>query len=419
MSSHEELTGEVTILGAGIVGVCCALSLQEKGYAVTLVDRQPPGEATSYGNAGVISPWSCIPQCMPGTLQQIPGWLLASDGPVSIRWRDLPTTLPWALKFLANTRLAKVEKISEAMSGLVHENVEVYRRFLNGTGHENLLRDSWYVNVFRGAASPALSDLAWRLRIDKGAPVEIVEGGEVRDIEPAISEDYHTAVIIKDQARAMAPGRLCKVLADKAKAQGARFVRAEVRGIERAPTAGYVLVTPEANIQVKRLVLAAGIWSADLLESFGIKLPLISERGYHLEFSDPGVSLNHSVADVQGKFVVSSMEGGLRSAGTAEFAHHSAPPRYSRADMLGPQTKKLLPALNIEPNERWMGVRPSFPDNLPAIGELPGHAGLFAAFGHSHYGLGMAPATGRLIAGMVDGSLSNTETSDCAPDRFD
>ncbi|MEM7633937.1 MAG: FAD-dependent oxidoreductase [Pseudomonadota bacterium] len=419
MSSHEELTGEVTILGAGIVGVCCALSLQEKGYAVTLVDRQPPGEATSYGNAGVISPWSCIPQCMPGTLQQIPGWLLASDGPVSIRWRDLPTTLPWALKFLANTRLAKVEKISEAMSRLVHENVEVYRRFLKGTGHENLLRDSWYVNVFRGTASPALSDLAWRLRIDKGAPVEIVEGGEVRDIEPAISEDYHTAVIIKDQARAMAPGRLCKVLADKAKAQGARFVRAEVRGIERAPTAGYVLVTSEANIPVKRLVLAAGVWSADLLKPFGIKLPLISERGYHLEFSDPGVSLNHSVADVQGKFVVSSMDGGLRSAGTAEFAHHSAPPRYSRADMLGPQTKKLLPALNIEPNERWMGVRPSFPDNLPAIGELPGHAGLFAAFGHSHYGLGMAPATGRLIAGMVDGSLSNAETSDCAPDRFD
>ncbi len=419
MSSHEELTGEVTILGAGIVGVCCALSLQEKGYAVTLVDRQPPGEATSYGNAGVISPWSCIPQCMPGTLQQIPGWLLASDGPVSIRWRDLPTTLPWALKFLANTRLAKVEKISEAMSRLVHENVEVYRRFLNGTGHENLLRDSWYVNVFRGTASPALSDLAWRLRIDKGAPVEIVEGGEVRDIEPAISEDYHTAVIIKDQARAMAPGRLCKVLADKAKAQGARFVRAEVRGIERAPTAGYVLVTSEANIPVKRLVLAAGVWSADLLKPFGIKLPLISERGYHLEFSDPGVSLNHSVADVQGKFVVSSMDGGLRSAGTAEFAHHSAPPRYSRADMLGPQTKKLLPALNIEPNERWMGVRPSFPDNLPAIGELPGHAGLFAAFGHSHYGLGMAPATGRLIAGMVDGSLSNAETSDCAPGRFD
>ena len=165
-------------------------------------------------------------------------------------------------------------------------------------------------------------------------------------------------------------------------------------------------------------MLAAGIWSADLLKSLGVKLPLISERGYHLEFSDPGVALNHSVADVQGKFVVSSMEGGLRSAGTAEFAHHSAPPRYSRADMLGPQTKKLLPALNIEPNARWMGVRPSFPDNLPAIGELPGLPGLFAAFGHSHYGLGMAPATGRLIAGMVTGDASNAETSAYAPGRF-
>ena len=419
MGSRDVASKEVVILGAGIVGVCCALSLQEKGYAVTLVDRQPPGEATSYGNAGVISPWSCVPQCMPGTLQQIPGWLLNSDGPVSIRWRDLPTTIPWAVRFLSNTRVAKVEEISRAMSGLVHNNVDVYRRFLKGTGHENLLRDSWYVNVFRGQASPALTDLAWRLRIDKGAPIEIVTGGELRDIEPAIGEDYHTGIIIKEQARAMAPGRLCKVLADKAKAQGARFVQAEVRGIEKAPAAGYVLVTPDGSIPAQRLVLAAGIWSADLLKPFGTKLPLISERGYHLEFLEPGVSLNHSVADVQGKFVVSSMEGGLRSAGTAEFAHHSAPPRYERAAMLGPQTRKLLPGLNIEPNKRWMGVRPSFPDNLPAIGELPGHAGLFAAFGHSHYGLGMAPATGRLVAGMIDGSLSNAETSAYAPGRFD
>ena len=418
MGSRDAASAEVVILGAGIVGVCCALSLQEKGYRITLVDRQPPGEATSYGNAGVISPWSCIPQCMPGTLQQIPGWLLSADGPVSIRWRDLPTTIPWAMRFLANTRLEKVEKISEAMSGLVHENVDVYRRFLNGTGHENLLRDSWYVNVFRGKANPALSDLAWKLRTEKGAPVEIVKGGQIRDIEPAISEDYHTAVIIKDQARAMAPGRLCKVLADKAKAQGARFVQAEVRGIEKVPEGGFVLVTTEDRLVVPRLVLSAGIWSADLLKPLGMKLPLISERGYHLEFSKPGVSLHHSVADVQGKFVVSSMEGGLRSAGTAEFAHHSAPPRYERADMLGPQTKKLLPALNVEPNERWMGVRPSFPDNLPAIGELPGHAGLFAAFGHSHYGLGMAPATGRLVAGMIAGDVSNAETSAYAPGRF-
>lgn len=409
---------QVTVLGAGIVGVCCALSLQEKGHKVTLVDRQPPGEATSYGNAGVISPWSCVPQCMPGTLQQIPGWLLNPDGPVSFRWRDLPTTIPWALRFLANTRLSKVEDISRAMAVLVHDNVEVYRRFLKGTGHENLLRDSWYVNVFRGEADPALTDLAWQLRIDKGAPIEIVRDGEVRDIEPAISADYHSAVIIKDQARAAAPGRLCKVLADKARAQGARFVQAEVRGIEKVPDGGYALVTPERKIPVQRLVLAAGIWSADLLKSLGITLPLISERGYHLEFSEPGVSLNHSVADVQGKFVVSSMEGGLRSAGTAEFAHHSAPPRYQRAEMLGPQTKRLLPGLKVDPNQQWMGVRPSFPDNLPAIGELPGLTGLFAAFGHSHYGLGMAPATGRLIAGMVDGSVSNTQTSAYAPGRF-
>ncbi len=88
-----------------------------------------------------------------------------------------------------------------------------------------------------------------------------------------------------------------------------------MHGIGKASDAGYELVTPDGTIPARRLVLAAGIWSADLLKSLGVKLPLMSERGYHLEFSDPGVALNHSVADVEGKFVVSSMEGGLRAVG--------------------------------------------------------------------------------------------------------
>ena len=148
-------------------------------------------------------------------------------------------------------------------------------------------------------------------------------------------------------------------------------------------------------------------------------MPLIAERGYHLEFSDPGVTINNSILDVQGKFVVSSMQNGVRSAGTAEFSRVNAPPNYARANMLKLLSKRLLPHLQTENAHQWMGIRPSFPDNLPAIGEVPGYPALFTAFGHSHYGMGMAPATARMIADAVSEKSVNDDRSMYSIARFE
>jgi D-amino-acid dehydrogenase len=181
--------------------------------------------------------------------------------------------------------------------------------------------------------------------------------------------------------------------------------------------------TANGVLPASRVVVAAGIWSADLLKPLGITLPLIAERGYHLEVVDPGVSLNHSVNDMSGKFIVSSMAGGMRAAGTAEFADKNAPPRYRRADMLAAQMRTLMPGINLAGEQRrWMGIRPSFPDNLPAVGPIASHTGLYAAFGHSHWGMSMAPGTGRLIAQAIGDSMAGkTLGNDMAaysPDRF-
>ncbi len=393
---------DVVVLGAGIIGVCCALSLQQKGLSVTLIDRGEPGDSTSYGNAGVISPWSSVPQCMPGIWKQVPGWLLDPKGPVRARFVDLPMTIPWAIKFLLNTRQERVCQISNAMDMLVRGNVMAYKGYLKGTGHESLMIDSWHVNAFRGKAKANLEDFGWQLKIRHGATAEKIDGKELREIEPAVSPEYHSAIIIKDQARAYAPGEICKVLFEKAMHQGATFLQQSITNI--VPEAeGYTLVSDAGKISAKKLVMCAGIWSTELLKPLGIKLPLIPERGYHLEFGDPGISINNSILDVAGKFIVSSMAGGVRAAGTAEFTSIDAPPNYQRAQILNPLAKRLLPDLNLSHSKQWMGIRPSFPDNLPAIGEIKGLNGLYAAFGHSHYGLSMGPATARIIADEISG----------------
>ncbi len=406
------------VVGAGIVGICCGLSLVEKGASVTMIDRERPGQGASFGNAGVISPWSNVPLCLPGVWKKVPKWLLVPNGPVSIPPSYLLTTLPWSLRFLRNTSIEKAIKISDAMAGLNAPSIDIYRKHLKGTGEEHLLRDSMYLHVFRNKAQASLDGAAGQLRARHDTPMGIIFDDQLRALEPALSPDYKAAILIKDQARAVLPGRLGAVLADKFQSMGGRLLQGAVHSLIPRDAATWRLETDLGELSADKLVLAAGAWSARLLEPLGVKLPLAAERGYHLTFKNPGVTLNNSVMETERMFVSSSMENGLRSAGTAEFADLDASPNYKRARSLKGLTKALIPDINTDDTEEWMGTRPSLPDNLPCIGEIDGLSGLLAAFGHSHWGMSMAPQTGRIIADLVTGAPPNIDLSPYRVDRF-
>ncbi|MBT6096037.1 MAG: FAD-binding oxidoreductase [Rhodospirillaceae bacterium] len=408
----------VTIVGAGIVGICTALSLLEKGAEVEVIDRDPPAEGASHGNAGVISPWTCVPQSMPGVWKNVPKWLLDPEGPVALRWGYLPKFLPWALKFLRAADETGLPAIGDAMSALNRPNVDLYRRHLDGTGHEALVGASMYVHVYRNPAEADLTQLAWRMRAERDVPLQVVGEGELHEIEPALSPGYKAAVLLKDQARALDPSAIGKALADKARAMGATFRQSAVHKVQPAGDGGWTLLTDDGELRAEKLVIAAGAWSARLLEPLGIKVPLEAERGYHLVFQNPGITVNNSIMDTQGKFVASLMNAGVRCAGTAEFAGLDTAPDYRRAQVFSNLAKRLFPEINTEDAVEWMGSRPSLPDSLPCLGEVPGHAGLFAAFGHSHYGFGMAPNTGRVVAEVVSGAMPNIDMAPYRIDRF-
>ncbi|MEM1298385.1 MAG: FAD-binding oxidoreductase [Pseudomonadota bacterium] len=409
---------QLTILGAGIVGICCALEAIEAGLKVTVIDRLPPGEATSHGNAGVISPWSVVPQAMPGVWKSVPKWFLDPKGPVKIRWLDLPKTLPWVWQFFRHATEAEATRVSDAMAWLQQDNMEIYARYLRGTGAEHLIQSSHMLTVQRAGPAPDLTDLASRLRLRHHADLEVLTGGEIREIEPHISPDYTFAVMLRNQSRATDPGRLCKVLANKAERQGATFIRHEVTEISPQEDGGFNLRHQDGKHTAPRLLICTGAWSRELLKPLGIDLPLIGERGYHLVFTDPGVNVANSIADAGAKIILSQMDMGVRVAGTAEFGDANAPPNYARAKALEPLAKRLLPDLKTEPVRQWMGVRPSFPDNLPVIDRLGRFENLHAAFGHSHYGLGMAPQTARLVRALITGEQFNRDVSSVSTGRF-
>lgn len=409
---------DVTIIGAGIVGICCALSLQRRGYRVRLMDRGAPGQATSFGNAGVISPWSIVPQAMPGILKSLPGMLLDRDGPMKVRPAFWPQMIPWGLRFLSHANEAAALRTSAVMEMLCGPSITLFRDHLNGTGQEHLIADSYYVHAYRDAGAASLDSLGYRMRRDRGCDLELIDGADLQALEPALSPDFKAAVIIKGQARALSPGDIGKVLAEKAVAQGATVVTANIQSLSKDPKGQWRITTDTDTLTAPCVVVAAGVWSAALLKPLGIKLPLVAERGYHVSFPHPHVQLTHSIMDVDAKAVASSMTSGIRLAGTAEFGAIDAPPDPRRKAQLTRQARAMLPGLNTQDTQFWMGRRPSLPDGLPALGPIAGHDGLYAAFGHAHYGLMMAPKTGALIADMVAQVPANSDLSALDPLRF-
>lgn len=408
---------EIIILGCGLVGLCTALSLLERGEKVRLIDRDEPGQATSMGNAGVVSPWSIIPQPLPGIWKAIPRLLFGYGRPLSIDPRVVPAMVPWAFRFLRQSSERRTRLAADAMSHLCGPSIELYERHLRGTGHESLLCDSYYVHAFRKADASKLQAIDYRIREEKGADLELVGQERLLKIEPALSPDFKAAVLIKGQSRIRSPGQLGKVLADKVRALGGAIERVEIRSL-RKDNGRWRITCQNKQITAQRVVVAMGVWSKKLLESFGIAVPLLSERGYHIECRDPQVELNHSVMDVDAKVVASSMNGGVRIAGQAEFAPIEKPADERRRVVLLRVARAAFPGLRTEEHSFWMGQRPSFPDSLPALGKIPGHPGLFANFGHSHYGLMMAPKSGAVAAQIVCGEVPNIPLEPYSLGRF-
>lgn len=407
----------VTILGAGIVGICTALSLLERGVPVTLIDQGAPGQATSLGNAGVVSPWSIIPQSLPGTWKSIPKLLFGYGRPLSIHPRTLPKMVPWGLRFLRQGREDRLREVAAAMSQLCGPSIELYQKHLSGTGHEGLLADSLYVHAFRDGSRANLRTLDYRIRSEFGAEVELVGQDRLRALEPALGPDFGAAVLIHGQARVRSPGRLGQVLAEKAQSLGATVRQAVIKGIRRKAS-GWVVQCDGEEVEAARLVICLGAWSADKLGALPLRIPLMAERGYHAEFADPGIEINNSIMDVDAKVVASSMEGGVRVAGQAEFAPIDAPPSDKRNRILVDVARAAFPDLRADTPTFWMGRRPSFPDSLPMIGEVEGQPGLYLNFGHSHYGLMMAPKSGEIVGQLVRGELSNAGLEPFSPSRF-
>lgn len=413
------MAGSAIVLGAGMVGVATALELKRRSYDVTLVDRRGPGRETSYGNAGVLSRGSLMTANQPAVWPALPG-LLRNRG-AALRYDPgyVRRNLRWALGFLRHATPAKAEAAARALDPLCATSLERHRALLREAGIEHRLRETGWLKAYRSERAYAATALERSFYDRYGVGYEILEPDQIREREPHLSPIFKKGLLITANASVDRPGAVVEAYADLFVSRGGRIVTQEVRAAARTDRGWSITLQDGSALAADHAVVALGPWSKAFLERLGYDVPLAFERGYHCHYQPRGNALLHRpVHDVDGAYVMSSMEQGVRITTGIELNDIDAPPNPAQLALALGKAREAFPlgdALDAEP---WMGRRPTFPDSLPMIGEAPRHPRLWLAFGHQHMGFTTGPGTAVALADLIDGTAPVFTCEPFRPSRY-
>jgi D-amino-acid dehydrogenase len=409
---------DATVLGAGIVGTSIALHLAKRGLSVALFDWQPPGEGTSYGNAGVIEGNTLLPHPFPkrmGALLQI---ALKRATEANYHLSFLPTIAPWLLTYRANSAIERRIAFANMMRPLFARAVEEHEVLMQESKATRYLRKDGWIKLYRtrtGFESTARErDLAGEF----GLPFTALDHAGALALEPALGPGFQRALHWRDAASVSNPLAVTRAYVARFSALGGVVLTGDARSLHRAG-GKWRLDTDAGSLDTDQVVVALGPWAPDLLEQLDIRLPLAVKRGYHRHFRPRGnAGLTRPVVDAELGYCVAPMEQGLRLTTGAEFADRDAPPSPVQFDRLLPAARELFPLGEQAEARTWMGSRPCFADSRPVIGRAPEHRDLWLAYGHAHWGLTLGPVTGRLLAEMITGATPFCDPAPFAAERF-
>lgn len=406
------------IAGAGIVGVSAGIWLRRISDAdVTIIDRLPPGEGTSHGNAGVIAACSVAPVTAPGLIGKAPRMLMNPDFPLFMRWGYFPKLLPWLVKYLSNANDSDTRRIAKGLTTIVADSVDQHKMLVADTDAARWVNDSDYSFAYTNRAAFEADAYTWGLRRDAGFEPVIREGEDVRAFEPQLSRDVGLLATMQNHGYIRDPGGYVKALASSFEGMGGKTFQAEIKDFELANDHVTAALTSAGRQPCDRVILATGVWSKPLMKKLGLSIPIETERGYHIIFEDAEGGPTHPIMVASGKFVATPMAAGLRCAGIVEFGGLDADASKAALDLLRKQAKAAFPNLAFKGEVEWLGHRPAPSDSLPLIGQVR-DTGIFTAFGHHHIGLTSGPKTGRITAGLVANQPVNTDLGAFDPMRF-
>ncbi len=406
------------VLGAGIVGVSCALALQKRGFTVTLIDRREPGSETSYGNAGVISRSSIIPLNNPSLWPSLPHYLRNRHPAIRFRAGHLLRNPGWILRFLAEARPARMAPRVAALDSLTSGALALHRRWMAEAGIAHRLRETGWLKLWRSAAGHGKAAMEAQWFEDHGVRAEALDRQALSGLEPDLNPIFSAGLWHRDSASVDWPQAVVAAYASVFAARGGRIVLAPVTGLSETP-GGWQAATEAGRFDAELAVVALGPWSADFLKPLGLRVPLNVERGYHRHYrAEGGRALSRPLYDVEASYMLAPMERGYRLTSGVELAHRDAPPDHAQIDRVLPSAREAFALAEAVEAATWRGARPTLPDSLPMIGEAPRKPGLWLAFGNQHIGFSTGPVTGEILAALVTGETPIADPAPFSPRRY-
>jgi len=407
---------KIGIIGAGIQGISNALFLQKKGFEVTIFDRNEPGSlSASYGNAGHFSPYASVPINRPDILPDIPAMLLSSNGPLALKWNYVPKMIPWLLQFVRNCTTKRMNHTAKNMHQILDLALPAYDELFNELELGELVEKKGILYIWNDQNLKS-RELEIKVRNELGVDQQVVTPNEIHDLEPNIKPFYHGGVYYRYGRHARNPRKILLKLFELFLKKNGRFLKMNIEDIkfnDEKP----VIKTETQSFIFDKIVIACGAFSKILTDNLDEKIPLDTERGYHVHFKGCDHLLNRPVIFQNRGFGITPMEQGLRVVGTVEFGGLENPLSKSRIKNLINNAKYMLGDLP-EHEDEWLGFRPSTPDFLPVIGPSKNYKNIFYCFGHHHLGWTLGPISGKIIASMIAEENTNLDLKPYSTLRF-
>ena len=417
MGEDSKSRSSVGVIGAGIQGVCISLCLIKKGFKVTLIDREDPGkESASYGNAGHFSPYASVPINRPDILTDVPSMLFSSTGPLAIKWSYVPKMIPWFLKFIKNCTKKKMMHTAKYMHQILDLALPAYDELFEEIDISGLVENKGIIYFWTDKDLKS-RELEINIRKELGVKQQLLKPHEIHDLEPHIKQIYHGGVLYPQARHTRNPRKILLKLFDLFIKRGGRFEKKNVQSISYGEDNKPVIKTDLDFFKFDKAVIACGAFSKKITDKLDEKIPMETERGYHVHFKNHDHLLSRPVIFLNRGFGITPMEQGLRVVGTVEFGGLDNPLSKKRILNLVNNAKYLFPELK-EHHDEWLGFRPTLPDFLPVIGPSKKNKNLFYSFGHHHLGWTLGAISGKIISKMIAEENTNLDLSPYNSARF-
>lgn len=410
---------QTVVLGAGMVGVSIAWHLRQRGHDVTVVDRQQPGRETSFGNAGIIQREAVRPYPFPRDVRTLLSVL--PNRRVDIRYRPMGmiNAASSLLRYWMNSAPKAYQKIVPEYASLIQLSLKTHEPMIDAAGANHLVRRQGWLELYRTPEKLAARlKEAEEARSLYGVQFEQLDRAALAAKEPDLNENIIGAVHWLDPWTVADPGALVAAYANAFSEDGGRVLQADIAAVKQVGKRWQVETAVE-TLEADEVVVALGPWAGSWLKELGYHFPTFVKRGYHMHYApQTPAKLNYWVMDAEVGYLLAPMNAGIRLTTGAQLDHLDAPPDVNQLAAAEEAARGVFPLGERCDEAPWKGARPCLPDMKPVIGPAPRHPGLWLAFGHGHQGFTLGPATGQLLADMMEGQPTAIDMAPFRADRF-